>query len=245
MLEIAMKNNQLKIALFVLSFVCLHLTTFAQSDKRAKVFVLSTLHQFHGRSDYYSFEKLSQIVEKFNPEAVCVELNPSALESRTEQKTKQEYQKSIFPLADKHNYKLVPLEPAEPKFSELIKLVGESSRELSEKSPDKAKAFSIYSENLYDYLFKTWNSPLSVNSSETDALFEVKHKYQNALFGAKEEQVWEGWNGHFLQKTLETAHQNPGKKILVLVGVEHAYWLRGRLKENGSLILLKPEQVLK
>jgi len=218
---------------------------FSQTSKKSKVFVLSTLHQFHGQSKFYSFETLSKIVEMIKPDVIAVELTPTALETRKEQKTKQEYQKSIFPLADKHKYALVPLEPAEPKFSELVKLVTDASKELNEKSPQKAEAFSVYSNALYDYLFKTWDSPLAVNSSQTDSLFEVKHKFQNALFGEKEEKGWEGWNQHFLDKILEAAQKNPGKKILVLVGAEHSYWLRKHLKENQSIDLIKPEEVLK
>lgn len=225
--------------------ICLSTAAVAQNEKKAKVFVLSALHQLHGQTEFYSFDKLSQTIEKFDPDIIAVELTPSDLQSRKEQKTKQEYQKSIFPLADKHKYKLVPMEPAEPKFSELLKLYSESNREFKEKSPQKAEAFSTFNENLYEYLLRTWNSPLAVNSSETDALFEVKHKYQIALFGEKEEQVWESWNRHFLEKILETAEKNPGKKILVVVGVEHSYWLRKHLRENQTVILLKPEEVLK
>lgn len=232
--------------LFLLSFiVCLFsaVSAFSQNSKKPEVFILSTLHQFHAQSKFYSFEKLSEIVEKFNPDLIAVELTRKDLETRKEQKTKQEYQKSIFPLAGK--YKLVPLEPAEPKFSELVNFIISANKELNEKSPEKAEAFSVYSDALYDYLFKKWDSPLSVNSGETDALFEVKHKFQETLFGEKEEKGWEGWNQHFLDVILETAKENPGKKILVTVGVEHGYWLRKHLKESAAVKLLKPEDVLK
>ena len=237
-------NSHNKLLLLSL-VICLFsaVSAFSQNQKKAEVFVLSTLHQFHGESKFYSFEKLAEIVKKFNPDIIAVELTPKDLETRKEQKTKQEYQKSIFPIAEK--YKLVPLEPAEPKFSELLNFVRDASKELNEKSPEKAEAFSVYSNALYDYLFKKWDSPLSVNSGETDALFEVKHKFQEALFGEKEVKGWEGWNQHFLDVILQTAKENPGKKILVTVGVEHGYWLRKHLKESGAVKLLKPEDILK
>src|SRR5690242_10980705 len=83
--------------------------------KKTEVIVLSTLHQFHEHSKYYSFAILSELIEKLRPDVLAVELTPADLASRREQKVKQEYQRSVFPLADKHGYALVPLEPVEPK----------------------------------------------------------------------------------------------------------------------------------
>ena len=232
----------------ILAIIILSFPAFAQFNKKhekAEVFVLATLHQFHAETKYYSFETLAEIIEKLRPNILAVELTPADLASRREQKTKQEYQKSIFPLIDKHRYATVPLEPAEPKFSEIIALIRDSEKDLREKSPAKAEAFSLYNETLYDYLFKDWDSPLAVNSAQTDAFFEVKHNYQNALYGEKQKQGWESWNRHFLDKILETAKNRPGSRIVVTVGAEHAYWLRKNLRANKSVTLLGPEKYLK
>lgn len=219
-------------------------SVFSQRSK-TEIFVLSTLHQFHEQNEGYSFQTLSQIIEKFNPDVIAVELTPSDLQSRKRQKTKLEYERSVFPLADKHKYKLVPLEPSEPTFSELVGLIRESEKSLREKSPEKAEAFDAFAESLYDYLFKFWNSPLAVNSSETDALFEVKHKFQNSIYGENQEKGWNGWNRHFLDRISEAAKDNKGKRMLVLVGAEHGYWLRKHLRDNPTVKLIEPQIVLK
>jgi hypothetical protein len=237
------KNIFSFLLILILSF-----TAFSQSikkPKKAEIFVLSTLHQFHAESRYYSFETLSQIIEKLRPDILAVELTPSDLANRREQKTKQEYQKSIFPLVDKHKYSTVPLEPSEPKFSELVSLIRDSEKTLREKSPAKAEAFSLYVETLYEYLFKTWDSPPAVNSTQTDAFFEIKHNYQNAVYDENQKIGWEGWNTHFLEKILEAAKNNPGKRIVVTVGAEHAYWLRKNLRENKSVACLEADSLLR
>lgn len=234
-------------SLLALIILCLPWSVFSQSsgkDKKSEIFILATLHQYHATSKYYSFETLSRIIEGLHPEILAVELTPTDLVSHKEQKTKQEYQKSIFPLIDKHKYLTVPLEPSEPDFTRLVSLIRESDKDLSEKSPGKADAFSKYVDSLYDYLFKTWDSPLSVNSNCTDALFEVKHNYQNAIYDDRQKQGWEGWNTHFLEKILETAQKNKGKRIVVTVGAEHAYWLREKLRANGSITLLEANELL-
>jgi hypothetical protein len=42
---------------------------------------------------------------------------------------------------------------------------------------------------------------------------------------------------------LQTAKSNPGERILVLVGAEHAYWLRAHLA-NSEVILLDTQRML-
>jgi predicted MPP superfamily phosphohydrolase len=231
------------LVLLVLILSSTFTVSYAQK-KKTQIFVLSALHQLHEQMKFYSFETLSQIIEKQKPDVLAVELTPSDLETRKEQKNKQEYQRSVFPLLDKHKYTVVALEPAEPKFSQIVTLVRDSEKELREKSPEKGEAFTVYNRLLFDYFFKTWSSPLDVNSRQTDALLEVKHNYQNELFGAKQLQGWENWNRHFLEVILDATQKHQSKRIVVLVGVEHSYWLRKELKKNQDIILLKPEKLL-
>jgi len=54
----------------------------------------------------------------------------------------------------------------------------------------------------------------------------------------QEEQGWEGWNQYFLQQIIRAAKQNPGKRIVVIVGVEHGYWLREHLRKQDGVKLL-------
>lgn len=213
--------------------------------KKAEVFVLATLHQFHADSKYYSFDQLSQIIRDVRPDVICVELTGGDIKSRRKQSTKVEYEKSVFPVADKYNYQLVPLEPDEPKFSTLVSLNVESERELRTADAGKAEAFSLFTDGLYAHLFSVWRSPLDVNSSMTDSHFEVKHNYQNALYGDKQRRVWEEWNGHFLEQVLNTARSTDKKKVLVLVGVEHAYWLRKALRKQKGVHLREAPTFIK
>ncbi len=82
-------------------------------------------------------------------------------------------------------------------------------------------------------------------SSHSDALFAVKHSFQNALFGPKEEIAWNSRNSFFLEQIMSAARKNPGKRILVLVGVEHAYWLRNKLKASSEVRYKSVEPFLK
>jgi pheromone shutdown protein TraB len=216
----------------------------ANGQKKTQVVVLSTLHQFHSTNTNYSFEALAKTIERIKPDVLAVELTAKDLESRREQKVKIEYANSVFPLLDKYKYKTVALEPNEPLYSELINLLKESNKENQEKFPQKVEAFSNYSNALYDYLFKYWTSIEAVNSSQTDALFEIKHNFQNSLFGEKEAKVWNDWNSYFLKQIKDSAAKNKGKRILVLVGAEHSYWLRKNLQNDPEINLFKIKDLL-
>ena len=215
----------------------------ASAAGRAEVIVLSTLHQLHAQTDDYSFDDLSDVIEQLHPDILAVELTAVDLESRREQSTKQEYQRVVFPLMDKHNYDVVPLEPPQPLYDELVGLFRKAQKDLSEQNPVGAESFNLYADSLFEFLGERWVSPGAVNSRATDILFESKHRFQSALYGAEEAQAWQGWNQHFLQQILQTAEAHPDKRILVLVGAEHAYWLRSHLADS-EVILLDTQRLL-
>ncbi len=209
-----------------------------------KVLVLSTLHQFHGHVDYYTYEHLSDIIEAFSPDILAVELRPSDVDGRVPQTIKQEYQKSVYPLIDKLKCELIPLEPPEPEYSELIGMAKRSMKNLKESNPQALEHFKLYVEALYSVLFNWWSSVLDVNSHETDRHFEIKRNYQNSLFGEDEKAAWEKWNGYFLEQILKANEGRKESKMLVLVGVEHSYWLRRELRKRHDVQLLEAPEVL-
>jgi len=216
---------------------------FADDSKPAEVIVLSTLHQLHDQTEGYTFQDLSQIIEQIRPDLLALELTAGDIESRRDQPTKQEYQRSVFPLLDKHPYEVIPLEPPDPLYSELVGFFRASSEQLREQSPAVLDTFNIYANTLYQLLSERWVSAAAVNSPETDVLFESKHRFQSTIFGPLEARAWEEWNEHFLRQILAAAAANPGGRILVLVGAEHGYWLRAHL-ETSAVNLLDTERLL-
>jgi hypothetical protein len=215
----------------------------ADVPRPADVIVLSTLHQLHGQTNGYSFEVLAKVIEDLDPDILAIELTSADLKSRREQSTKLEYQRSVFPLLDKHNYEVVALEPTQPLYDELVGMLRQANRELAERDPKGAEFFDVYVSTLFDYLDEQWDSPKSVNSAASDMLFESKHRFQSKIFGPLEAAAWEKWNQHFLQQIEQSAAANPGKRILVLVGAEHAYWLRKHLGES-RVTLANTERLL-
>ncbi len=212
---------------------------------KTAVTVVSTLHYWHEHTPYYTFDDLTQIIRKISPDLLGVELTPMDLETRREQRVKQEYQRSVFPLLDEGLCEAFPLEPSEPTFSQLVQMGRRAREALRERSPEVDEMFGKYVESLYEILFGWWNSLWDVNSEETDRHFEIKHQFQAAVYGPDEREGWEAWNQHFLDQIREAAARRKGARILVLVGVEHAYWLRKRLRSEKEFHLVSVKEALK
>ncbi|MDW2982354.1 MAG: hypothetical protein WBG81_04575 [Rhodanobacter sp.] len=211
----------------------------------AQVAVLVTLHQLHATTPGYSFEALGRAVEQLQPDVLCVELQPDDLQRRPEEATKQEYPEVVYPLIDRHHYRVYAMEPAEPVYSDILKPYIQAGHDFSVRAPDQAEAFSRYSDGAYTGLQAYWTSPARVNDAVTDAVLHAKHELQQAMVGDGERTGWERWNRHFLDVILRAAKENPGKRIVVLVGAEHGYWLRGHLAQAGGLQLLDTAELLR
>jgi len=231
-------------ALLLLSSLTLGTLTNA-SPQPSEVVVLCALHQMHEQAPFYTYADLSTAIERLHPDFLAVELTPADLKDKVEQKNKREYQNSVYPLLRRHNWVTVALEPEGPRRTELIGLLRGAEEALQKSSPQKDEAFDTYNETLFKYLLSEWHTAADVNAAWTDHLFAVKHSFQHSLYRQQEEQGWEGWNQYFLQQIVMAAKQNPGKRIVVIVGVEHGYWLREHLRNQGGVKLLDTEDLLR
>jgi hypothetical protein len=228
------------LSLFLLT---LSLVAYA-APQPAEVVVLCALHQLHEEVSYYHYADLSIAIERLRPDVLAVELTPTDLKNKVEQKNKREYQNSVYPLLQKHPWPVVALEPEGSRRLELIGLIRDAEESLQKNSPEKSDVFGTYTEKLFQYLFSQWHAPADVNAPWTDRLFAVKHEFQNALYGPKEAEGWEGWNRYFLEQIVATAAQHPGSRIVVIVGVEHGYWLREHLQKQHGIKLLDTAALL-
>lgn len=196
----------------------------------ARVIILATLHSFHPRVPAYGFAALGQAIERLKPDVLCLEVRPKDLALRGPERIKQEYPRVIYPLVAKHHYRLYALEPSEPLYSDIVKPYVAAGRAFEKTHPRQAEALEKYSDDTLNALAAYWTSPARVNDAVTDAVFAGKHALQQAMIGPGERAGWQAWNQHFLKVIIRAARGNPGKRVVVTVGVEHTYWLLAHLR---------------
>lgn len=225
------------VCLLVSALLACLFASAACAAPKTEVVVLGTMHQMHAEMPYYSFAELKRRIEALDPDVLCVEVQPSDLETRPEEKNKREYPEVVYPLIDAKDYRVYAMEPAEPLFSTLLQPYIAANKAFAEASPEKANALDAYISATYALLKEHWNSPATVNDAFTDRLFEAKHAAQMAFVGSGEAESWQRWNEHFLSVIRRAIMENPGKRILVIVGAEHGYWLRQALREEPNVVL--------
>lgn len=204
----------------------------------AEVAVLSTLHDVHADTPAYGFDQLRESIIRLQPDILCMEVDPADLRTRPAERVKIEYPRVVYPLVDEKGYTTCALEPPAEKAAEIIGPYVAASRAFAESRPAANAEFEAYNEAMYDLLKNYWTSPAAVNDPVTDGVLGAKHALQMALIGAGEVTGWQAWNTYFLEQILAVARANPDQRIVVLVGVEHGYWLRRELALREAVRLL-------
>lgn len=234
--------NAMRHALMVIA--CLLAAPAHAVTKPAQVIVLATLHQMHDEVLAYSFQDLSDVIERLAPDVLCIEVRAEDLAARSPQQTKREYPAVIYPLIDRHRYVVYPMEPSEPVFSALVEPYVAANQAFATSLPAQAEAFASYGAGVYAGLRAYWTAPARVNDDVTDQVMRAKHALQEAMIGPGERAGWQAWNQHFLGVIMRAAAENPGKRIVVTVGAEHGYWLREHLGKLPDVQLLDTAALL-
>ena len=211
---------------------------------RAEVAVLATLHTLHAQVPAYSLQVLRDSILRLAPDVLCIEVRPDRYAQRAPEANKVEYPDAVYPLIDAHRYRVYPMEPAQPRFDAILKPYLQASREFAATNPAASAAFSAHAESMYAPLRAYWTSAARVNDAVTDAQMRAKHALQEGLVGEGERAGWDAWNGEFLATIERAAAENPGKRIVVLVGAEHGYWLREKLAQRPGIRLLDTSALL-
>ena len=215
------------------------------ADSRpAEVVVLSTLHQMHAQVPGYSFDRLREVIEQLHPDVLCLEVRADKLAARAPENTKQEYPKVIYPLLARGRYAVVAMEPSEPEYSAILRPYVQANTAFQAAGGAAVAALGAYSDATYAALKTHWRDAAAVNDTTTDDMLRAKHAFQQAAIGAGEREGWERWNRHFLAVIKQVAAEHPGQRIVVTVGVEHGYWLRGHLAAVPGIRLLNTAALL-
>lgn len=203
----------------------------ARDDARrpAEVVVLSTLHQMHADVPGYSFERLGEVIRQLHPDVLCLEVRADRLAARAPETTKQEYPKVIYPLLASGDYVALALEPPEPEYGAIVRPYARAQAAFQASGATAVAALDAYSDATYAALKTHWRDAATVNDATTDDMLRAKHAFQQAAIGDAEREGWERWNRYFLGVIEQAAAAHPGQRIVVTVGVEHAYWLREHL----------------
>lgn len=212
-----------------------------QSGAPSDVYVLATLYRRHAQTPAYGHDTLRALIERVRPDVVVLDVSPRELREQTVHPSKAEYPQVIFPLVRTRGYRAYPAEPDEPEFTEIVSRLSRSLETFRTRRPDAASVDTQDDEATYAALARLWKTPADVNGALTDRLLSTRRHVQDLIAGPEVADAWRRWNEHSLSVIRRAVQENPGKRVLVLIGVENAAMLRPALAGDASITLVDVE----
>jgi hypothetical protein len=233
------------LSIFLLAVMTIAPTSPSHSvAKSGEVMVLATLYRRHENVSVYDLSTLRKIILAFKPDVLVLDVTPSELKEGKVHPSKIEYTEVVFPLLKSGGYRVYPAEPAEPMFSEIVNGVQNAINAFESENLAAAKAMRQLNTSTYEALKAYWQTPAEVNDDVTDGLLMGKTAFERQLNGTAKVNG-ERWNQHTVDVIQRAVKENPGKRLLVLNGIENCYWLRDALSRDSKIILVKAEQWLR
>ncbi len=217
----------------------------AQDPSPAEVFVVSTLYRRHAEVPAYGHDSLRAIIERIRPTAVVLDVSPRELRDQAVHPSKAEYPQVIFPYVRQHRLRAYAGEPDEPVFSEVVQQLGRRLSAFRTEDPAAAQADAEHERATWAALARAWQSPADVNGALTDQLLAARRAYQDRVAGPGVAGAWGTWNDHAVAMVRRAAVENPGGRVLVLIGVENAALIRPALGQYPELALVDVERWLR
>jgi len=213
--------------------------------KKSEVFVLATLYRRHNTTPVYNLDTLKRIIRAINPDVFVLDVSPGELQQQQVHSSKIEYPAVIFPLVKEARRPAYAAEPPEPVFTEIVQAVIKARKHFDSTRQEAARSLEQFSVSLFNVLKFTWQTPADVNSARTDKALAGKRALEDQLIGPVDMDGDRRWTQQIVNITLQAARANPGKRVLVLIGIENCHGVRAALHTNNEIQLIDIEQWLR
>lgn len=226
--------NSKRISLFSLfcGFLLLNcnplLAAFGPQDSNSttEVIVLGTHPGIVALAPEYSPAHLRALLIKLKPDILAVDAPANLPDSL--KLAPPEIVEVVEPWAREQNKSVVPIGWNEAQFAEL------TTKSLQEIQVGKNRAKYLAAEDKFQR--QRAELPVSIQALNSDGHHQLWRDYHNSIHEVLEKGTpWEDWNAKILENVLQVAKTNSGKRIVVVIGAAHAYYLIDALAKQDSL----------
>lgn len=212
---------------------------------RGEVFVISTLYSRHKQVPTYDLATLKRLIDTVKPDVLVLDVTPTELRTRKVWPGKVEYTDVIFPYLDAQRIAAYGSEPDEALFKQLTGAAGDSYKAFHADNPAGAKAMDAVKQASYQALATGWKSAADVNSAKTDHIVAGLREIEEGLVGGAAARVQQQWDEHHALRLQDAVRAHPGKRVLMLVGIESRYRVLQELKAAGAIQPVESEAWLR
>jgi hypothetical protein len=208
------------------------------NQNKTDVILMGTMHL--DPSDYPEYaSRLNDIIEEISPDIICSELSPEQLNGTQTCNSKPEQRDVVMPTARRLGIPIVPMQPATDTAIEWEKRYKAAVEEL--KSGNDSRYYLEISDLLAEYEAESWMRLVKSEDCIENVQLNECHVYPEARDKVSEKlapelaSVMTEWNEYFLSSILLTSEQDPGRRILVIMGLWHKYWLWNQLEKHDHI----------
>ncbi len=205
------------------------------------VFVLGGIHQSHENAKYYTYERMGEIYQQLKPDILCVETQQKHVDDKSFTGTPFDFKKFMIPLAKVDKIPIYGIDwwdnEKGMKWQELQQKAFSDTTLISEIK-FIGGMFSLFNEYFENKDFEDINSQYITNLWKTKSEFKYHILSQNSQYKFIVEFENER-NNHIVENIQKIVRENPNKKILVAIGIDHKYYIEEKLEKHGIKIYQK------
>lgn len=229
----------------ILLFISFFIVNITNAQTTSEVLLLSSLHKNHVTNLNYSYDSITQIIQRFKPDIFAVEIRPSDI-SRP-----KEYLARFYPLEmhdhlfknDKITYhgfdwlgeEIGEAELSEKYFSEILPVI-QLQKKMNADSviKEKLKILDIISKEKFQIIKSA--TPQQMIDGKYDLINKIYYQQMAFLLkGTEYEGIYDFYERrdfNIAENIKNIIEKNPSKRILIIMGADHRSYTHDYLNKH-------------
>jgi hypothetical protein len=203
------------------------------------IFVIGGIHQSHEEASIYTYERMGELFRALSPEVFCVEVRQKFVEDGSLKGMPFDFKRAMVPAAREMGVPMVGIDWwDDTRGAQWQRLQREAAEDESIR-PELEVVGSLFA-NLNDF-FKHRDFA-DINASSVTRLWAAKNRFKYRTLAAHPAYApvvaYENdRNEHMAENVLTAVRGNPGKRILVAVGIDHKYFIEEYLTARSVRVV--------
>ena len=176
--------------------------------------------------------KIISLFDKFKPDIICGEVRQTDYQNNASYQGPGEYRRFIFDYCKDRNVQFIPCDWFD---EETI-----AANQIDEMADADKDILNKYNYIVEKYVAVGKSSSIPFNCDEFNNLVREKQKLQEKANPDIHKIVWTTRNNNIMKNILNVISENHNKRILIVFGAEHIYWIEDTLKKSPDIQLIFP-----
>lgn len=240
---------------FLILILILFTALSCQKEQKTQVLVLPSIHGAHELNENYTYADLLEIVKRFNPDKIGVEIRPEDFQLSTDSldlfyplemiMVRDSFAGKVSGI-DYYNEETKNTTVSRQMFSDTVSEMYRIKRLTQDMRLDSAFVAAYENTRLPEIQEEQRKMALQYSAKEFlkgryDSITQLQYQIEDSLFANSDYAAYPIFNNRrdlrITENALKIVEENPGKKVLILVGANHRNRLMDSLKKRDVELL--------